>query len=152
MAAHISYRVATLNDYSAKPSSPRTLWGLEPRSYSYAKHLWYDWTLNGWMTKFIEIASLSSDYCHLIIPNHLAKLQTQLFKRLLFRTTLRALTNHKPHISDHYVSENKNAWWLNTNALISSIKIQCSALLLRLRLQLFLLLPDDLLTWVYCLF
>lgn len=58
MAAHISYRVATLNDYSAKPSSTKPLWGLEPGSHSHAKHLWYDWTLNGWMTKFIEIASL----------------------------------------------------------------------------------------------
>lgn len=38
----------------------------------------------------LRLPLFSSDYCHLIISNHLAWLQTQLFKWLFFRTTLRA--------------------------------------------------------------
>lgn len=121
MAAHISYRVETLNDYSAKPSSPRTFWGLEPGFHSYAKHLWYDWTLNSW--SLLRLPLFSSDYCHVILPNHLAWLQTHFFKWLLFRTTLRAFfpttCPPKHQIFDYYmkhiVSESKNLWWLKCN-------------------------------------
>lgn len=55
------------------------------------------------MTKFIEIASFHQIICHLIISNHLAWLQTHLFKWLLWRNNTKSFYIQHVHHS-HVVS------------------------------------------------